>query len=99
MCAGTEYPDSQTENGVETNGICPLYSLTTNMAAMDDDVTAILGRVTGAAHGDMLYYPDGYMTAWFCYYLKNDTASYSAFFGNSPEISSNTKWQNVAFNN
>ena len=43
----------------------------------------------------MVYVADGYMTAFFRYYLMNDNESVLAFKGENAEMFSNEKWQNV----
>ena len=43
----------------------------------------------------MLYYGDGYVTAWFMYWLKGDTEAGKAFWGDNAEILSNANWQDV----
>ena len=49
----------------------------------------------GKDHGDMLRYADGYMTAWFMYYLKGDEYAGGAFFGDNAEIRTNANWQDT----
>ena len=44
---------------------------------------------TGADHGKMLYSADGYVTAWFLYWLTEDEASGKAFIGEGSELLSN----------
>lgn len=44
---------------------------------------------TGADHGKMLYSADGYVTAWFLYWLTDDEASGKAFIGEGSELLSN----------
>lgn len=44
----------------------------------------------GAAHGDMLYSADGYVTAWFMWLLQGDSEAAKVFIGDSPELLSNT---------
>ena len=46
----------------------------------------------------MLRSADGYMTAWFMYYLKGDTEAGKAFFGENAEILSNENWQDIKIN-
>lgn len=41
----------------------------------------------------MLYYGDGYVTAWFMYYLKDDTEAGKAFFEEQAEIKANGNWR------
>lgn len=49
---------------------------------------------TGAQHGEMLYSADGYVTAWFMWYLKDDENAAQAFIGDSPELITNKLYQN-----
>ena len=44
---------------------------------------------TGMDHGKMLYSADGYVTAWFLYWLTEDEASEKAFMGEESELLSN----------
>jgi hypothetical protein len=48
---------------------------------------------------DMQYSADGYVTAWFMYWLKGDTEAGTAFFGENAEITANENWQDVTVNN
>lgn len=43
----------------------------------------------------MLRYVDGYMTAWFMYWLQNDAYAGEAFLGEDAEILTNPNWQDV----
>ena len=54
-----------------------------------------MAREVGKDHGDMLRSADGYMTAWFMYWLKDDTEAGKAFFGENAEIFTNSNWQDV----
>ena len=64
----------------ETNGgIAPLISMRTNFANIPPDVPQVLARLNKADHGDMVSKPNGYMTAWFIYWLKGDTEAGKAF--------------------
>lgn len=49
-------------------------------------------------HGPMLYSGDGYVTAWFMYWLQGDECAGEAFFGENAEILSNAHWQDVEKN-
>ncbi|MGN0403446.1 MAG: hypothetical protein ACI4HQ_14480 [Acetatifactor sp.] len=53
---------------------------------------------TDTEHGQMLYSGDGYVTAWFMYWLQGDEYAGDAFFGENAEILSNTNWQFVEKN-
>lgn len=63
---------------------------------------AALGVLKGAGHntiqgtgGGFL----GYITAWLMYQLQGDTTARTVFTGGSPELLSNTNWQNQAAKN
>lgn len=99
MVAGTGVADGG--DGIEGSnnvGIAPLFSLQENFDAISDDVTKVMAREKNKDHGDMLRYADGYMTAWFMYYLKDEESAGKAFFGDDAEILSNTNWQDVKVN-
>lgn len=44
----------------------------------------------------MLYSADGYVTAWFLYWLRDDKTAGSIFFGDTPELFSNALYQDQA---
>ena len=52
----------------------------------------------GAAHGEMLYSADGYVTAWFMWLLQGDENAAKAFSGSDPEILRNALYQNQRAN-
>lgn len=96
MVAGTLKMDAG--DGVEGSpnvGIAPIWSLQENYDAVSDNVVKVLARRVNTDHGDMLPLADGYMTAWFMYWLKADTEAGNAFFGENAEIFSNANWQDV----
>ena len=64
-------------------------------AAIPDTVTKVMARRVSTDHGDMLTHADGYMTAWFMYWLKGDMQSGKVFFGDDAEICTNANWQDV----
>ena len=49
----------------------------------------------GTDHGQRRYSGDGYVTAWFLYWLQGDEEAGKAFFGEPGELSQNFLWQNV----
>lgn len=61
--------------------------------AIGADRAAALRRDTG--HGSMLYSGDGYVTAWFMYWLQGDRSAGDAFWGEQPEMAANPNWQNA----
>lgn len=84
----------------ETNGgITPLISMNTNFSKISPNVPQVMARLKNSDHGDMISKPDGYMTAWFSYWLKGDTQAKKAFFGNNAEIITNPSWQDVKVKN
>ena len=98
MVAGTRAWDAgSTADKTAESGqsIAPLWSLTENFEAIPDSTPKVMAREKDKDHGDMLRYADGYMTAWFMYWLKGDEEAGKAFFGEEPEISRNKNWQNV----
>lgn len=55
----------------------------------DVNATKVMARRMNADHGDMLYVSDGYVTAWFMYYLQNDKNAEELF----QEIQKNALYQ------
>lgn len=76
------------------SSISPLESMQKTYENITD-VTKVLARRNDCDHGEMLYYADGYVTAWFMYYLNGDTEAGKAFFGENAEINSNSLYQDV----
>lgn len=54
--------------------------------AIPDDVSKVLARRTEGDHGEMLYYGDGYVTAWFMYWMQDDAEAGKAFSGVCPLV-------------
>jgi len=82
-------------NGATDSKISSLDSLMKTYNNITNDVSKVLAVRNDCDHGEMLYYADGYVTAWFMYYLKGDTEAEKAFFGENAEINSNPLYQNV----
>lgn len=80
--------------GATDSKIAPLESLKTTFSKING-VDKVLARRNDADHGQMLYYADGYVTAWFMYYLQNDEVAKKAFFGDNPEIKNNSLYQDI----
>lgn len=102
MVAGTGSADAGNvnENRLEltegeTQGICPLWWLQECFDAMDDSTPKVIARSTAKDHGDIPHSADGYMTAWFMYWLQDDEEAGKAFFGENAEIKTNENWQDV----
>ena len=78
--------------------ISPLWSQEENYGLIPDSVPKLRARRTGADHAEMLPWPDGYMTAWFMYWLQGDETAGRAFFGPDAEIVHNPLWQDIEKN-
>lgn len=65
-----------------------------------DDIMGnkVMMRRTNTPHGEMLYSADGYVTAWFMYYLQDDTEAGKAFIGSDAEIFNNSMYQDQKSN-
>lgn len=53
----------------------------------------IMVRRNDTAHNEVLYYPDGYVTAWFMWHLQGDQDAAKAFVGGNAEILTNPFYQ------
>lgn len=84
-----------TSTGQTDSDISPLESMQKTYDNITDDVAKVIARRNDCDHSEMLYYADGYVTAWFMYYLKEDTEAGKAFFGENAEINSNPLYQDV----
>lgn len=54
-----------------------------------------MARRKSAEHGEMLYSADGYVTAWFAYWLQGDEQAAAAFCGENAELAQNPLYQDV----
>ena len=63
-----------------------------------DDIAGhkIMVRRKNTVHNEVLYAPDGYVTAWFMWHLQGDQDAGKAFAGEHPEILDNTLYQDAA---
>lgn len=84
------------KNGV-VQGICPLWSLQENYNLLPETVDKVIARKKNADHGDSYKQFDGYMTAWFMYYLQGD-ANAGAAFAIGGELFANSLYQDVQAN-
>ena len=53
----------------------------------------VMLRRKDTPHGEMLYAANGYVTAWFMYWLQADREAGKAFWGDAPEIAANPLYQ------
>ena len=84
--------------GQTDSAISPLESMQKTYENITDDVAKVLARRNDCDHGEMLYYADGYVTAWFMYFLQGDEEAGKAFFGDNPELSANEFYQDIMIN-
>lgn len=78
-------------------GICPLWSLQENYSLLSETINKVIARKKNVDHGDSYKQFDGYMTAWFMYYLQGDTEAGKAFSIDG-ELSANSLYQDVQTN-
>ena len=68
-------------------------SLRTLYNQIPESTEKVLAIRNDADHGQMLYFADGYVTAWFLWLLKDDTEAAKVFIGDAPELLSNPLYQ------
>lgn len=85
--------DNDEKNGI-LQGITPLWSLEENFSNLSN-VDKVIARKVDVDHGNSHHEFDGYMTAWFRYYLMGDEEAGKVFYGENPEILSNSLYQDV----
>ena len=73
--------------------LASLDSLQTLYIQIPAHNTKVLARRNDADHGQMLYYADGYVTAWFMWLLQDDTEAANAFVGEHAELFNNPYYQ------
>lgn len=98
--AGTGYFDAGEAVSIEETsgqGICPLYAMKDIYSKLNTKYK-VMARLVNIDHGETYQKSDGYMTAWFMYWLKDDMQARSVFFGDDAEILTNTNWQDVKIN-
>ena len=87
-------------NGNADKGICPLNEAKENFDKIGGNMKKVFGVRKNVDHGDMLVAHDPYMTAWFCFILKNDEEAGKAFSGQDAEfLRNNENWQNCEIKN
>mgnify|MGYP002680429856 CR=1 FL=1 len=68
-------------------------SLRTLYEQIPESTEKVLAIRNDADHGQMLYFADGYVTAWFLWLLKDDAEAAKVFTGDAPELLSNPLYQ------
>ena len=84
--------------GQTDSNISPLESMQKTYDNISDEVTKVLARRNDCDHGEMLYFADGYVTAWFMWQLQGDEKAAQAFIGDSPELMNNSLYQDQKIN-
>ena len=74
-------------------GLVTLEDMQSLFENIPDDVIKGMARRKDIGHGEMLYYGDGYVTAWFMWLLQGDEEAKSAFAGEDPEFITNPMYQ------
>ncbi len=90
MMAGTGNSDA--------NLLCKLEAMQISYDSVRTQ-PAMMGRLVGMEHGDVLKRGDAYTTAWMLYWLCGDTEAGLCFVGDDAEMFSNTAWQDVQHKN
>lgn len=85
MVAGTGKFDADT--------VIPLEKMNEMYDALDSVPIKAMVRRTDTEHGYMLYFADGYVTAWFMWQLQGDEYAAKAFVGDRPELLENELYQ------
>ncbi len=104
MAAGTGLLDAGEEGlpevveDTQEISISPLWSQEENYSLIPNTTPKLRARRTDADHAEMLPWGDGYMTAWFMYWLQGDQEAGEAFVGEGAEILSNPCWQDLEKN-
>ena len=74
-------------------GLVPLEDMQSLFENIPGSVMKVMARRKDIGHGEMLYYADGYVTAWFMWLLQGDEEAQNAFAGESPELMTNPMYQ------
>lgn len=87
ILAGTGKVDAET--------IIPLAGLRRMYGHASASSFVLMARKSGYDHGETAMQTDGYMTAWFRYWLQGDEEAGRAFVGETAEIMENALYQDV----
>ncbi len=80
--------------GATDAALAPIDSLKKLYRQIPNSTPKVLARRNDADHGQMLYYADGYVTAWFLWHLQGNKTAAKVFTGNNPELMQNKLYQN-----
>lgn len=81
-------------SGTDETGFIEPDTLKKIYDSFPEETFRVMATRNNAEHNDMLYFSDGYVTAWFMWQLQGDTQAALAFKGSSAEILSNDLYSN-----
>ena len=84
MFAGTE-GEFETESVIPLKEMCNMYEKITS--------PKVMARRVGMDHDHMMYSAGGYVITWFRWQLMGDETAAMAFTGETPEIMTNSLYQ------
>ncbi len=79
-------------------GLVTLEDMQSLFRNIPDDVIKVMTRRKDIDHGKMLYYGDGYVTAWFMWQLQENQEASKAFIDEHAEIFNNRFYQDTQVN-
>ena len=82
------------DGSTDENTVIPLASLQKLYDTIPSDTPKVMARRTGVDHSNMLYCADGYVTAWFLYWLCDDEEAGSIFRADG-ELTANPLYEDV----
>ena len=80
-----------TDGDFETQVVIPFEAMRTMYGKVS--APKVMARRTDAEHSQMLYFADGYVTAWFLWQLRGDAEAARAFVGENAELLHNGLYQ------
>ena len=98
LTAGDGFFDAGRAESIEPKkgqGICPLWSLRENFAAVPDDCDKAIARKANVDHGSSFHEFDGYIVAWLLARLNDDEEAAAAFRGDDAELARNGLYKDV----
>lgn len=81
-------------SGTDEAGFIEPGTLEEIFDSFPEDTFRVKVTRNNAEHNDMLYFSDGYVTAWFMWHLQGDENAAKAFIGENPELMTNSLYQN-----
>lgn len=81
-------------SGTDEAGFIEPDTLKAIYDSFPENTNRVMATRDNAEHNEMLYFSDGYVTAWFMYYLQGDEEAGKAFSGENAEIKNNELHKN-----